>query len=149
MMLLDVNVLVAAFRTELPQHADTHAWLNALVRDGQPFGMADGILSGFVRIVTRSPLNPITPIGVALDFAAALRDTPNCRIVAPNPAQWAVFDRVCRATRSHGRAAQDVYWASFALDLDCEFVTFDNGFSRIPGLRWRHPLERRARTNPA
>ena len=147
-MLLDVNVLVAAFRPEFPHHAATNGWLTAMMRDGTSFGLADGILCGFVRTVTRKPFDPITPIEVALNFASMLRDFPTCRIVAASDSQWAIFDPSCRATRSHGKAAQDVYWASFALNLDCEFITFDGGFIRFPGLRWRSPLEPHARTNP-
>ena len=148
MMLLDVNVLIAAFRPEMPTHIATKAWLDQLVNSSTAFGLVDGVLCGFVRIVTQKPFDPITPIANALDFVRTIRATPNCRIVAPTGIQWDLFDDVCRQTRSHGKAAQDIYWASFALHLDCEFVTFDGGFVRVPGLRWRSPLEPQARTNP-
>jgi toxin-antitoxin system PIN domain toxin len=146
--LLDVNVLITALRVEMPHHAFTRAWLNALLRDGPAFGVADGILRSFVRIATQRPFNPITPIDVALDFAAQLRSAPTCRVISATDSQWRMFDRLCRAAHLRGRAAQDAYWASFALDLECEFVTFDHGFGRIPRLRWRSPLKRQARTNP-
>src|SRR4051794_37263406 len=111
MMLLDANILIGAFRPETPDHVATKSWLNALIISGRPFGVVDALLCGFVRIVTRKPFDPITPIEIALDFAAALRAAPSCRMVTSSPQQWVIFDQVCRRTRSHGKAAQDAYWA--------------------------------------
>jgi toxin-antitoxin system PIN domain toxin len=148
MMLLDVNILIGAFRPESPDHPAVKAWLEKVMTDRQAFGVADGILCGFVRIVTRKPFDPVTPVDNALDFANAIRGAASYRVVPPNANQWNLFETVCRRTASSGKAAQDIYWASFALDLDCEFITFDGGFSRVPGLRWRSPLEAQARTNP-
>ena len=147
-MLLDANVLIGAFRPEMPDHLATKKWLDDTMATGRAFGMVEGLLCGFVRIVTQKPFNPITPIDKALDFASRVRSVPSCRMLGPSPQQWTIFDDLCRRTRSQGRSVQDAYWASFALELDCEFITFDGGFARIPGLRWRSPLEGRARTNP-
>jgi toxin-antitoxin system PIN domain toxin len=148
MILLDVNVLVSAFRPEMPEHLGTKAWLDRSVSQAVDLGFADGVLCGFVRVVTQKPFDPVAPIANALDFVAALRRIPSCHVVSPNPQQWDIFDSICRRTLSHGKAAQDLYWASFALELACEFITFDQGFARIPGLRWRSPLEDYTRTNP-
>ena len=148
MMLLDSNILIGAFRPELPDHAATRLWLDQLIAQGRPFGVVDGLLCGFVRIVTQKPFNPITPINRALEFVARIRASPSCRLLLPSDKQWAIFADRCRRTGSHGKAAQDAYWASFALELDCEFITFDGGFVRIPGLRWRSPFDAHTRTNP-
>jgi len=34
----------------------------------------------------------------------------------------------------------DAYLAALAIESGSELVTADRGFSRFPGLRWRHPL---------
>ena len=148
MLLLDVNVLIRAHRSDLVDHAEVKQWLDGLIASGTTFGFPDGILASFVRIVTQAPFDPVTPIAEALDFASRLRSVPSCRVLSADAVQWAAYESVCRRIGAHGRAAQDVYWASFALTHDAEWLTFDRGFSRVPGLRWRGPLEPRARTNP-
>lgn len=148
MMLLDVNVLVAAHRPEIQRHAEVKRWLEDVMAEGRAFGAADGVYCGFVRVVTQRPFAPTTPINGALDFISLLRAQSNCRRVAPTQRQWEIFDQICRERGFGGKVAQDAYWASFALDLDCDWITLDRGFERIPGLRWRNPLEAQARTNP-
>lgn len=31
--------------------------------------------------------------------------------------------------------------AALAMESGCEWITTDRGFSRYPGLRWRHPFQ--------
>jgi predicted nucleic acid-binding protein len=52
MLLLDVNVLVYAHREEIPRHTEYRSWLEELIASGEEFGVADLVLSGFLRIVT-------------------------------------------------------------------------------------------------
>jgi predicted nucleic acid-binding protein len=52
MLLIDVNVLVYAYREDAPNHSAYHRWLTDIVAAGEPFGVADLALSGFLRITT-------------------------------------------------------------------------------------------------
>ena len=146
MMVLDVNVLVTAFQPEMPHHPQTKHWLERVMIERRPLGVVDAVAASFVRIVTQRPF--LTSVPEAFAFINRVRAEPNCRTLLPNAQQWAMFERTCRRTRRQGKAAQDVYWASFALELSHEFVTFDNGFAGIPGLTWRSPLDAQPRTNP-
>src|ERR1044072_5992902 len=98
MKLLDVNVLVAAFRVEMPDHRAVKGWLDTLIAGAESFGAVDGVLCGFVRIVTQKPFDPVTPVGKALDFVAAIRLAVNFRSVQPGRSQWSIFEKVCRST---------------------------------------------------
>src|SRR5687768_8866442 len=51
MLLVDVNVLVYAFRVDAPDHAAYRRWLESVIAGPSPFGLADVVLSGFLRIV--------------------------------------------------------------------------------------------------
>ena len=54
MRFVDVNVLVYAHRPEAPAHERFRQWLDeALVAD-EPLGVADVVLSGFVRVAWRA-----------------------------------------------------------------------------------------------
>jgi hypothetical protein len=52
MILPDVNVLVYAHRHDVPDHAHYRSWLEDAVASDAAFGVADIVLSGFLRVVT-------------------------------------------------------------------------------------------------
>jgi toxin-antitoxin system PIN domain toxin len=141
MLLPDVNVLVYAHRQDAPEHALYRRWLAGLVAADEAFGMADLVLSGFLRVVTNPRVFAYpTPIDVAISFAEELRALPNCVPVAPGPRHWSIFCRLCREAGAKGNLVPDAYLAALAVESGSEWVTTDRGFSRFPGLRWRHPL---------
>ena len=53
MLLIDVNVLVYAYRQGAPEHKSYLQWLEGCINSDQPFGLAELVLSGFLRIATR------------------------------------------------------------------------------------------------
>ena len=52
MRCVDVNVLVYAHRADVPDHEMFHAWLHTARVAVEPLGLADLVLSGFMRVVT-------------------------------------------------------------------------------------------------
>jgi hypothetical protein len=141
MLAPDVNVLVYAYREELPEHAACRSWLEETVSADAAFGLFDLVLSGFVRVVTHARVfKTPTPLDEALGFVDVLRALPNCVLVQPGPRHWEVFERVCREASAKGNLVADAYLAALAIESGCEWVTTDRDYSRFPGLRWRHPL---------
>ena len=141
MILLDVNVLVHAFRDASPEHEAYRAWLIATIDSDEPFGLSEVVLSGFVRVATHPRIfDPPAPIADALAFADALRSQPNAVLVAPGARHWGIFERLCVVARAKGNLVADAYLAALAIESGCEWITSDRDFSRFPGLRWRHPL---------
>ena len=141
MLLPDVNVLVYAHRQDLPEHAPYRSWLGKVAASDTAFGLADIVLSGFLRIVTnpRIFLYP-TPVELAISFAEELRSLPHCVPIAPGPRHWSIFCRLCREAGAKGNLVPDAFLAALAIESGSEWITSDRGFSRFPGLRWRHPL---------
>ena len=141
MLLPDVNVLVYAHRQDGPEYPLYRTWLEDLVRADAAFGMADIVLSGFLRIVTNPRVfaRP-TPVNLAVSFAEELRGLPNCVPVTPGPRHWSIFSRLCLEAGAKGNLVADAYLAALAIESGSEWITSDRGFSRFPGLRWRHPL---------
>ena len=69
MDLADANVLVPAHRDDAPNHSIYRPWLEEFITRDQAFGMADLVLSGFVRIVTHLRVfNPPSDFTAALSF---------------------------------------------------------------------------------
>lgn len=144
MVLIDVNVLLYAFRADSPAHEAYRDWLEALVNSDEPYGAADAVLAAFVRIATHPRIfNPPATLEDALGFAAALRSRPNCLSVAPGPRYCEIFARLCRAAGAKGNLVADAAFAALAVESGSEWVTTDRDYSRFPGLKWRHPLEAR------
>lgn len=141
MLLLDVNVLVYAHREDAPDHERYLEWLEELANGSESFGVAELVLSGFLRIVTHPKIFATpTPLRAALDFAETLRSQPHCVILSPGPRHWEIFTRLCVEGGAKGNLVPDAYLAALAIESGSEWVTADRGFARYPGLRWRHPL---------
>jgi hypothetical protein len=142
MILLDVNVLVYAFREETPGHRRYREWLLRRSAAQEAFGLSDLVLSGTVRVLTHPRiLDPPTPLDRALQFVEALRSQPNAVLLQPGPRHWEIFARLCQASGAKGNLVADAYHAALAIEHGCEWITTDRDFARFPGLRWRDPLE--------
>jgi len=140
MILLDVNVLVHAYREDAPRHGRLRAWLEGLVYSDSAFGVSDLVLSGFLRVVTHPRIfAPPTPLGQALEFAEALRSQPNCFVLAPGDRHWSIFTRLCRAADARGNLVADAYLAALAIESGSELLTTDRDFARFERLDWRPP----------
>jgi len=142
-ILPDVNVLVYAHRQDAPNHAAYRTWLEGLIGSDQAYGMADLVLSSFLRVVTHPRVfNPPSTMDQALAFVADVRNQPNCVPVWPGSRHWAIFEELCRAADVKGNLVPDAYLAALAIESGSEWVSADRDYSRFPGLRWHHPLDR-------
>jgi hypothetical protein len=142
MILIDVNVLVYAHNEHAAAHREYKAWLEQILVGDAAFGMADLVLSGFLRIVTHPRVfQPPTTITAALGFVDAVRQRPNYTAIAPGARHWDIFTDLCRRVAAKGNAIPDAYLAALAIESGSEWLTADRGFARFPGLRWRHPLD--------
>jgi uncharacterized protein len=119
------------------------------VESDEPLGLADIVLSGFVRVVTHPRVfSSPAPVGDALTFTDALQSQPNVVAVTPGPRHWDIFKRLCLSVNAKGNLVADAYLAALAIESGSEWITTDHDFSRFPGLRWRHPLKPHAGVDP-
>jgi len=140
-ILLDVNVLVYAHRADTPNHSRYRAWLESTINADVAYGLADLVLSGFLRVVTHPRVfREPSPLAAALAFAAEVRNRPNCVVVTPGERHWAIFTRLCREADAKGNLIADAYLAALALESGSDWITTDRDYARFPDLHWRHPL---------
>jgi toxin-antitoxin system PIN domain toxin len=141
MLLFDVNILVHAFREDSPRHQEVRQWLEGVLGEETSFGVADLVLSGFIRVVTHPRVfDPPAPLERALDLTEAILAHPGCVVIRPGPRHWRIFLRLCRETDARGNLVPDAYLAALAIESGSEWITFDRDFARFPGLRWRPPF---------
>ena len=142
MLLPDVNVLIYAFRKDVPQHAICRKWLDEVVIGDERFGISPLALSAVVRITTnpRSYKEP-SSIDDALGFGDDLLGQSHCQIVVPGERHWDIFKRLCLETDTRGPLVTDAWFAALAIEWGCEWITLDGDFARFPGLKWRTPDE--------
>jgi toxin-antitoxin system PIN domain toxin len=140
-ILLDVNVLVYAFKEGAPQHVDYRSWLERQLAGPEPVGLADEVLSGVLRIVTHPRVFEVPSTSVeALAYVAALRDHPMTVALQPGARHWCIFTDLVVSASCRGNLVTDAYLAAIAIETGSEWITTDRDFARFEGLRWRHPL---------
>lgn len=138
MLLPDVNVLVYAFRQDTDDHGRYAAWLATLVNGDEAYGLADLVLSGFLRVVTHRKIFTVPSLPAkALAFTEQLRSRPHCTRIIPGPRHWSIFTHLCREADARGNLIPDAYLAALAIESGSEWITADRDFARFPGLRWR------------
>jgi len=140
-ILCDVNVLLYAYRPDVPLHSRCRAWLEHQLDSDEAFGISPLVLSGFTRIVTnRKAFVEPDPIEDALAFCGSLIDLPQAVVLTEGPRHWALFADLCRAVEAKGNLVPDTYFAALAIEHGCEWISTDRDYARFPGLRWRHPF---------
>lgn len=142
MILLDVNVLVVAHREDAEDHAEVRSWLESELAAPAGVGVTDLVLSACLRVVTHPKIfRTPTPLRAALDFVEDFRSRDDVHLLAPGPDHWQIFSDLCRKVGAKGNFVRDAYHAALAMEFGCEWISSDRGFSRFPGLRWRHRLD--------
>lgn len=142
MILPDVNVLVYAHREDAPNHTAYRGWLESVINSNQAYGIADLVLSGYLRVVTHPRVfDPPSSIVQALGFVHDVRNQPNCVLIRPGPRHWTIFEELCITVNVKGNLVPDAYLAALAIESGSEWITTDRDYSRFPQLSWRHPLD--------
>jgi toxin-antitoxin system PIN domain toxin len=139
-ILPDVNVLIFAFREDMPQHAVCRPWLTDVVSSDARFGLSLLVLSAVVRITTNPRIYKIpSALDEAFGFCEDMLAQPHCQIVDPGERHWEIFKRLCLETETRGARVTDAWFAALAIEWGCEWITLDRDYARFPGLKWRVP----------
>lgn len=138
MILPDVNVLLHAANSAVPQHAAAHEALTQAYRDGA-VALAWPALLGFLRLSTRpgilaQPLRVEAAMGVVQRWI----DHPAAQLIHPTPRHAGVLARLLLAAGRGGPLVSDAHLAALAIEHGAVLLTFDRDFERFAGLRLRH-----------
>ena len=130
----DVNVLVAASRSDHPHHAAARQWLHeALIQSSpqRPLSLLPMVVAGFLRLVTNARVfEQPTPIVDAVDFLDALLTAPNVESVN-DKLDWPAFRSLCLSKNLAGNAIPDAWIAACVTQINEHLVTFDKDFKKL------------------
>ena len=134
MMTPDVNVLVAASRSDHPHHQVAHAYLEAALAGcayGNGLKLMPMVVTSFLRLVTNAKIfvNP-TPAKAAMDFLDVLCAVPGVEIPTLG-GEWPILRQLCLDGRLTGNSVPDAWLASAVVYLGEHFVTFDADFKKL------------------
>lgn len=140
MILPDVNVLIYAFRKEVPHHQLCRVWLDGVVTGDARFALTPLLLAAVVRVTTNTRTYALpSALDDAFGFCEDLLNQPHCQIVEPGARHWSIFQRLCMDTNTRGPMVTDAWYAALAIEWGCDWVTMDRDFARFPGLKWSTP----------
>lgn len=141
MFLPDVNVLLYAIDSSVPQHSHCRDWLNEALNAEEPIGWAWNVLLGFIRIST-SPKILAAPLTIpeAFTYVEQWLAQPPSRIVEPSARHAVVLRGLLEAGGLGGNAVSDAHLAALAIEYQARLCSCDTDFARFPGLAWFNPL---------
>jgi toxin-antitoxin system PIN domain toxin len=132
----DLNVLLAASRTDHPQHDPASRWLQQAIAacdTGSDIQILPMVAAGFLRLATNRKIFVVPMrINAAVDFVESLLAIPGVWIPELGR-EWSTLKQMSRA---HNLAANDISdaWIAAAVRiLGSRLVTFDRGFTRLLG----------------
>ncbi|MGL6223156.1 MAG: TA system VapC family ribonuclease toxin [Steroidobacteraceae bacterium] len=132
----DVNVLLAAFRFDHPQHRIAFEWLQSALAGattGRSFVLLPMAVSGFIRLATHEKVfREPAPPEAAIAFIDSLLAVPGVQ-TAELGREWPAFCRQLRASSASGNDVPDAWIAAAVQTLGENLATFDRGFVRLLG----------------
>lgn len=136
MIVVDVNVVLAAFRADHTHHPVARPWLDATLEAGTGILIPDFVWIGFVRLVTNTHIFevPSTP-AEAFDFVDAVCAAPSYAGVPGLTGGLSVFRDTVLDSDAWGNLVPDAYLASIARTYAVPVASFDRDFRRFEGLR--------------
>ena len=130
----DVNVLVAASRTDHPHHAVARAWLEDAVTAsgaGAAFTLMPMVLASFLRLVTSPKIFQLaTPIEDAVASVDALLASPGVQL-APLGPEWLKLRQLCLDKQLGGNDLPDAWLSAAVAHLGEHLVSFDRDFRKL------------------
>ncbi len=140
MLLLDVNVVLAAHRGDHPQHASVRAWFDAMVAGEERFAVPLLVWGSFLRLATNRRIFEVpTPRADAFAFVEAVRAQPLHLPAEPGPRHLALVRALCDEGDALGDLIPDAVIGAIALEHGREVVTLDRDFARFASVPHRRP----------
>jgi toxin-antitoxin system PIN domain toxin len=137
---IDANVLLHAANTAADRHLVARAWLIAALAGTESLLIPWVCSIAYLRIATHPGALP-KPLTVPQATAFLRRILSGSRVITGEPDHLHLdrMEALLAATGHGGNLVNDAHLAALALQYEATVVSFDNDFSRFPGVRWERP----------
>lgn len=130
----DVNILVAASRTDHPHWTIARDWLEHALVDssaGRALTLQPMVIASFLRLVTNAKIfvNP-TPIASGLAFIEAILGAPGVSLALLG-GEWSLLRGLCCDNSLAANDIPDAWLAAAVMHQGEHLVTFDSDFKRL------------------
>lgn len=140
MLLLDVNVVLAAHRGDHPQHAPVRSWFDGMLGGEERFAVPAFAWASFLRLTTNRRIFEVpTPREDAFEFVEAICAQPLYLSIGPGPRHLTLLRRLCDEADALGDLIADAAIAAVAAEHGCEVITLDRDFARFDSVPHRRP----------
>jgi toxin-antitoxin system PIN domain toxin len=130
----DVNVLVAASRSDHPHHAVARDWLGEALsasESGVALTLMPMVLASFLRLVTSPKIfHESTSIGDAIAFVDAMLGSPGVQL-APLGPEWSKLRQLCLDKQLTSNDVPDAWVSAAVVHLGEHLVSFDRDFRKL------------------
>lgn len=130
----DVNVLIAASRSDHPHHKIAYTCLDEAVvacADGASLNLMPMVVASFLRLVTNAKIfvKP-TPVEEAVGFIDALLTMPGVEMPSLG-VEWPLLRQLCLTKKLAANDIPDAWLAAAVVQLGEHLVTFDTDFKKL------------------
>ena len=132
----DVNVLLAASRSDHPHHKMAYARLGEDVSacaNGASLRLMPMVVASFLRLATNAKIfvKP-TPVDAAVNFIDALLTVPGVEMPSLG-VEWPMMRHLCMTKKLSANHIPDASLAAAVMQFGEHLVTFDVGFKKLLG----------------
>jgi uncharacterized protein len=139
-LLLDVNVVLAAHRADHPHHAPVRGWFDEMLTGDERFAVPTLVWGSFLRLATNRRIFEVpTPRPDAFAFIDATCDQPLHLTVGPGARHLALLRSLCDEADASGDLIADAVIAAVAMEHGCQVVTLDRDFARFSSVDHMRP----------
>lgn len=140
LVLLDVNVVLAAHRADHSHHALVRPWFDRTVADPDGFCVPHLVWASFLRLATNRRIFPVpTPLAAAFAFVDATRTHPHHLALEPGTRHLSLLRQLCEEAEATGDLVPDAVLGAVALEHGCVVATLDRDFARFAAVRRLRP----------
>lgn len=140
MKLVDANVLLYAGNEDAEHHEASNQWLARALSGVETLIVPWLNVVSYLRVST-NPAYHREPNSLlqSFEFIETVLSAPPVILGEPDGDHLSRMSELLTVTGRGGNLINDAFLGALALQYDATVISFDNDFSRFPGVRWERP----------
>jgi len=140
-IVFDANLLLYAYNSSAPNHAQARKSVQAIFSGSEPVGLPWQTIYAFLRIITNRQLRGER---LSMEEAVAIVEEwialPGVHLLGPGERHWTFLKQTLLEGQASGPLVTDAELAALTMENGGVLYTTDRDFARFPGLKWANPL---------